>query len=309
MTNDVRQPSWKLYPVDWMVVGYSLLMVAIIAILGRPLTEYADELVFYAAMATLAWLIVRYVDETTSRWHAFLRLLYPALMITFFYRATGGQIFLLFDRFFDYQVVAWEQSLLGTEPTLFIDRHLLNTWSTEILSFCYFCYYLIFPGFLIALFLRREHRIIREFLAAACLTFFVSYILFWLYPVEGPRWHLADQYLHTIEGPVFRPLVGFVIDNAAVRGGAVPSSHTGVALVVMLFCFRYYRRMGWLLLPILVGLAAGTVWGRFHYLSDVIVGAAIGALSVWLIWRYSRHRVERVPVPDTRKMLRMQDVS
>ena len=309
MTDNHRQPSWKLYPVDWMVIGYSLLMVVIIALLGRPLTHYADEIVFYAAMATLALLIVRYVDETNGRWHAFLRLLYPAMMITFFYRATGGQIFLLFDRFFDYQVVAWEQSLLGMEPTLFIDKYLLNTWSTEILSFCYFCYYLMFPCFLIALFLRREHRIIREFLAAAGLTFFVSYLLFWLYPVEGPRWHFADQYLHGIEGPVFRPLVEFVINNAAVRGGAIPSSHTGVALIVMLFCFRYYRRVGWLLLPVVVGLAAGTVWGRFHYLSDVILGAAIGALAVWLIWRYSPRQVERVSLSDPQKILRTQDVS
>jgi len=309
MTSMHKQTSWKLHLVDRMVIGYSLLMVVIIAILGRPLTHYADEMAFYAAMATLALLIVRYVDETSSRWHAFLRLLYPAMMITFFYRATGGQIFLLFDHFFDYQVVAWEKSLLGMEPTLFVDKHLLNTWSTEILSFCYFCYYLMFPGFLIALFLRREHRMIRDFLAAACLTFFVSYLLFWLYPVEGPRWHFAGQYLNEIEGPVFRPLVEFVINNAAVRGGAIPSSHTGVALIVMLFCFRYFRRVGWLLLPIVIGLAAGTVWGRFHYLSDVIVGAAIGAMAVWLIWRYSPHKIGRIPVVDPHKMLKTQDVS
>ncbi|MCX6834007.1 MAG: phosphatase PAP2 family protein [candidate division Zixibacteria bacterium] len=309
MIDNLRQPTWRLYPVDWMVVGYSLLMVIIIAILGRPLSGYADEMIFYAAMAILALLIVRYVNETRSRWHAFLRLLYPALMITFFYRATGGQIFLLFDHFFDYQVVAWEQSLLGTEPTLFVDKHLLNTWCTEILSFCYFCYYLMFPGLLIALFRRREHRIIREFLAAACLTFFVSYLLFWLYPVEGPRWHLADQYLNEIKGPVFRQLVEFVINNAAVRGGAIPSSHTGVALIVMLFCFRYYRRVGWMLLPVVIGLAAGTVWGRFHYLSDVIVGAAIGAGAVWFIWHHSPLQIERIPVSDSPKIPRTQDVS
>jgi len=309
MTDNFRQPSWRLYPVDWMVMGYSVLMVVSLVILGRPLSGYADEIVFYTAMATLALLIVRYVDETSSRWHAFLRLLYPALMITFFYRATGGQIFLVFDHFFDYQVVAWEQSLLGTEPTLFIDKHLLNTWCTEVLSFCYFCYYLMFPGFLIALFRRREHRIIREFLAAACLTFFVSYVLFWLYPVEGPRWYFAGQYLNEIKSPVFRQLVEFVIDNAAVRGGAIPSSHTGVALIVMLFCFRYYRRVGWLLMPIVVGLAAGTVWGRFHYLSDVIVGAAIGAGAVWFIWRHSPHQIERISESAPHKILRTQDVS
>jgi membrane-associated phospholipid phosphatase len=260
-------------------------------------------------MAILTWLIVRYVDETAGRWQAFLRLLYPALMMTFFYRATGGQMFLLFDRFFDYQVVAWEQSVLGAEPTLFIDTHLLNGLATEILSLCYFSYYLMFPVFLIALFVRREHRIIREFLAVACLAFFASYMLFWLYPAEGPRWHLAGQYLNQVDGLVFRPMVEFVIDKAAVHGGAMPSSHTAVALVVMLFCFRYYRRWGWVLLPVVVGLAAGAIWGRFHYLSDVIVGALIGAVAFRLVCPYSCSRIEQSPISNPQEVLRTQDVS
>ncbi len=289
--------------------GRRLLMVVVIATLGRPLQDYLGEIIFYAAMGILTLLIVRYVDETSGRWQAFFRLLYPALMMTFFYRATGGQMFLVFDRFFDYQVVAWEQSLLGTEPTLFIDAHLLNGLTTEIVSLCYFSYYLMFPAFLIALFLRREHKILSEFLAAASLTFFVSYLLFWLYPAEGPRWYLANQYLNQIDGLVFRPMVEFVIDNAAVHGGAMPSSHTGVALVIMLFCFRYYRRAGWWLLPMVIGLAVGAVWGRFHYLSDVIVGALIGAAAFRLVCRCSSRPVEQSPVSNPHEVLRTQDVS
>ena len=309
MTDEFRPFSRKLYPVDWLVIGYSLLMVIVIAFLGRPLAHYAGGIAFYITMAILTLLIVRFVDETRSRWHAFVRLLYPAMMFFFFYRATGDQMFLLFDRFFDSQVVTWEESLLGLEPTLFIDRFLPNTWLTEILSLCYFCYYLILPGLLIPLFLRRDDRGIREFLAAASLTFFVSYLIFWLYPAEGPRWFLETRYANDVEGPVFRPLVEFVMDNAAVRGGAMPSSHTGVALVALLFCFRCYRRAGWLLLPIVIGLAAGTVWGRYHYLSDVIVGASIGAFAFWVMVRSGSHKKVPAPVGEPQMLLRTQDVS
>jgi membrane-associated phospholipid phosphatase len=215
----------------------------------------------------------------------------------------------LFDRFLDHQIVSWEISLLGAEPTLFVDRHLTSVATTEILSLCYFTYYLMLPIFLIFLFLKREDGIIREFLAATCLTFFVSYLLFWLYPAEGPRWHLADQYLNPVAGPVFRPMVDFVIDNAAVHGGAMPSSHTGVALVVMLFCFRCYRRAGWLLLPVVAGLAAGAVWGRFHYLSDVVVGAVIGAAAFGVIRRGHTPTAGPARVTTTSEVLRTQDVS
>jgi len=301
--------SVRFHPVDRLVLGYCLLMAVLLLLLGRPLAAYADELLFYLVAALVSALIIRYVDESRSRGHAFLRLLYPALLFTFFYRTTGGQMSLLFDTFFDRQVVLFERAVFGVNPTLYMDQHLLNVWITEILSFCYFCYYLILPGFLIPVFWRGDYRIVRGYLSAACLTFFVSYLLFWLYPVEGPRWFFAAEYVNQVEGPLFRKLVAFVIDNAAVRGGAMPSSHTGVALVTLIFCFRYYRPVAWWLLPIVVGLALGTVWGRFHYVSDVVVGAAIGAVAVWTVWKYLDHGATAAHTSAVSETLRTQDVS
>lgn len=278
----------KLYPIDYLVIGYCLFMSAVLILLGRPLFAYTGQIVFYLAMAILAGSIIRYTDPNDSTLQRAFRVLYPAVMATFFYRMTGGQMFLLFDQFFDWQVVAFEKGLLGVNPTLWIDRRLPNLGLTELLSACYFSYYLLLPGFMIPVFVRGDLGVLREYFAAASITFFVSYSLFWLYPVEGPRWHFSGVYSHSVDGIFFRPIVELVINNAAVHGGAMPSSHTGVALVTLIFCFKYYRRWGWILLPIVAGLAAGTVWGRFHYLSDVIAGAAIGIFAVWLVWKYMK---------------------
>jgi len=308
MNNGRVKTSRVVYPIDRIILGYCLLMTTLLLLLGQPTGEYLDEIVFYIGMAVLVTVIVRYCDESAGGWRALLRLLYPPLMFTLFYRATGGQMFLVFDRFFDAELVSLERSLFGNNPTIYIDRELLNVWVTELLSFCYFCYYLMIPGFLAPTFLRREYRIIRQYLAAASLTFFSSYLLFWMYPIEGPRWFFADQYINNVEGPVFRQLVELVIDNAAVRGGAMPSSHTGVALVTLIFCFRYFRKAGWLLLPIVTGLGIGTVWGRYHYASDVLVGALLGAAAVWLVWRYS-DRTEAIESADQTVELRTDHVS
>ncbi len=287
MNSSQVKTAYPLYLVDRLVLGYCLLMTAALLLLGRPGGDHLDELVFYVGMAILAGVVIRLCDEASGGWSGFFRLMYPAIIITFFYRMTEGQMLLLFDHFFDAELVAWEYSVLGYNPTIYIDQNLLNVWVTEILSLCYFCYYPMLPTFLAFVFIRREIGIIRQYLAASALTFFVSYLLFWLYPVEGPRWFFAEEYVNSIDGPVFRQLVEMVIDNAAVRGGAMPSSHTGVALVTLMFCFRHYRKVAWFLLPIVTGLAMGTVWGRFHYASDVIVGIALGAASVWLVWAYN----------------------
>ena len=240
----------NLYLFEWVVIVYAILMCLLLILFGRPFSEYVGEFLFYLGVSLLALVVAFTIDDQKETWQAIIRLGYLVVLFTFFYRTTGGLMSLFFDRFFDADLVQLEASLLGGHPTLYIDQHMLNTWVTELVSFCYFCYYLMIPGFFIPVLLRRDYAVIKQALAAVSLTYFISYFLFSVYPVEGPRWHFAAQYMHKIEGPIFRPMVEFVINHGAVRGGAMPSSHTGVALIILMYCFRHYRRFAWPLLPI-----------------------------------------------------------
>lgn len=278
--------EFRIYAFDKVVIGYCFLMVLLLLWFGRPIQQYFDEIVFYASMAAIAALIARFMPPKGEGFPTAIRMLYPGVMFLFFYRETGGTMFLLLDQFYDWQLTSFEKSVFGVYPTLYIDRHLLNVWLNEIFSFCYFAYYFMIPVFLLAAFIKKHYDVIRGYLLAACVAFFWSYILFFLYPIEGPRWHFASEYLHPIDGPVFRQMTEFVIAKGAVRGGCMPSSHFGVGLVTLMFTFKHYRRAGWLLLPVVIGLAVGTVWGRFHYVSDVVVGGLIGLISVILVWKY-----------------------
>ncbi len=274
----------KFYPFDRLIIGYSTLMLLLVASFGRPLVSYLDELIFYLGVIILVNVIVKRIDERRDRLWALVRLGYPVLLFTLFYEMTGGSIHLFFDNFFDWQLVAFEESVFGINPTLYIDRHLLNTWANEFFSLCYFLYYFMIIAFVVVVFRRRDDEILKSSLTALSLTFLLSFVLFFIYPVEGPRWYFADAYVNAIESPFSRKLVDMVIDNAAVRGGCMPSSHFGVGLVIQLFCFKYYRKAAWMILPIVIGLAIGTVWGRFHYVSDVVAGTLIGlgaTLGVW----------------------------
>jgi len=279
-------PNRQYYPFDKIIIGYCLLMIFLIAIFGRPLKEYADELFIYAICLTLAAVIPLFFDETRGRISAFTRILYAGILFGVFYRTTGGLMFLIFDKFFDFQLVAFEKLIFGIEPTTYIDKNLLSPILNEIFSFCYFCYYLMVPGFLIVTFVKKDYEILKRYLAAAGLTYFVSFLLFIFYPIEGPRWYEAGKYLYTIDGYLFRYLVEIIIAKGAVHGGCMPSSHIAIAIVIMMYCFKHYRKWGWILLPINIGLAIGTFWGRFHYVSDVIVGVIIGFAVYAIVQKY-----------------------
>lgn len=280
----------QFYLFDRFVIGYCGIMIVLLLAIGRPFTEYVDEIISYLLLGGAAYLIATLVDEQRSRGWTFVRLMYPVIMFGLFYRLTGGTMLLVFDRFFDAQLTAFEKSIFGVNLSLYIDRHLLNVVVNEIISFCYFCYYLMIPGFTLYAFLKRDDAILKRMLAATTLTFFVGYFLFFLYPIEGPRWFFAGEYMNSIDGPFFREAVNYVIATGAVRGGCMPSTHTAVALIVLFYTFQLSRRAGWLLSPIVFGLAVGTVWGRFHYISDTIVGALIAVGALWLLESVLRER-------------------
>ena len=63
----------------------------------------------------------------------------------------------------------------------------------------------------------------------------------------------------------------------------MPSSHVAEALVVMLCAIRWYGRKAYFLVAVVAALALGTIYGRFHYVTDVVIGVVIGATAYWLV--------------------------
>jgi membrane-associated phospholipid phosphatase len=215
----------------------------------------------------------------------FLRHLYAPLLYTLFYSETAVAIHWLFPGFLDSQIVAFEQRLLGVDPNIWIIPYqtpVLNEW----MMLGYFSYYLLVPVLALILFFRRSLIQLGGFLTASTIAFVISYMGFVVYPIEGPRYFLADFFASPLEGWIFVPLVQAIIENGAVHGGCMPSSHVAVAWVALIWAWRTDRRMGKILTPFVLTLFVSTVWGRFHYLTDVIVGWFVGTAALWLAERW-----------------------
>jgi membrane-associated phospholipid phosphatase len=66
--------------------------------------------------------------------------------------------------------------------------------------------------------------------------------------------------------------------------------------VILIFCLKYFRKVSILLIPIIAGLAMGTVYGRYHYVSDLPAGAIVGISMTWLTMKYLDRHMGK---PDT----------
>ncbi len=281
----------RFNPVDKVVLANLAYIALLVSFFGRPLGAYSQVYIGNALVALAVLALVRWAAPGRSRLTDILRAAYPALLFGYFYNQTGSLMHLFYPEFHDGCLTGWEAQVFGANVTVWLDTHFLGhgvitTFVTELLSGCYFGYYLLMPVVVIPLLVLKRYKQLGEILTAASITFAVSFNLFWFYPIEGPRWHFASVYTHDITGPVFRSMVQFIIKNGAVHGGAMPSTHTGVALVFLVYLYRFYRRWFYVALPIVIGIAFGAVYGRFHYISDILVGAAIAAGCIAITIRY-----------------------
>jgi membrane-associated phospholipid phosphatase len=235
---------------------------------------------FYNLLITTVILFIVYSFSHTTSWQKFVRYFYPMILFTFLYEETANLVHVIFPNWFDYQVMALEKQIFGVHPTVWLEK-MVSVPLNEIMSLGYFSYYFLLPILGIAQYWREKYQAYNQFLFSTALAFYISYLGFILYPVEGPRLALSNFHTLELEGPLFTPLAQWVIDVGGIHGGCMPSSHVAVALVVLIFAFRHHKKLFYFLSPFIFTLFIGTVYCRFHYATDVVAGLIVGALAVW----------------------------
>ena len=160
---------------------------------------------------------------------------------------------------------------------------------TELFHFFYASYYAYTP--ILVVYLYANNRLL-EFEAVAMavnLGYAVSYTIFPLVPVWGPRWGLIlEGKLKASEQKLSgywltRAINSIMYDGVAHKGGAFPSAHAATAVVFLLWSWRLWGSAGGVPAGVLViGMCVASLYGRYHYLSDIACGVLLGLGSTWL---------------------------
>lgn len=164
-----------------------------------------------------------------------------------------------------------------------------NRATHELFNAFYFSYYFYTPAVAIYLHLTERLSQMQAMTAAVCLGYLVSYTLFALLPAVGPRWSLCDEGLlssreQELQGFGLTRFINWMMYRGpAHKGGAMPSSHSSTAVIFIIWSFRAWDGPGLVIALFLVlGMWVGSVYGRYHFVTDLLVGALLGLLSVWV---------------------------
>lgn len=225
------------------------------------------------------------------RW---LRLVYPVAATPFLlYPELRFLNRIITDRLFDGTIQGWEQALFGAQLSMTFHELLPDFTLSELLHFGYMSYYVLVPMALVGVFVTRGDAALHRAAFATALTFILSYIVFMLFPVAGPRYDFPPIQGEVAGGAFYR-IVHTILETGSSKGTAFPSSHIAASGVAVLAAGREDRR--WLLALMLpqIALALGTVYGRFHYGVDALAGALL-MVVIWLAAPRLAGRLGRQP--------------
>ncbi|AUH71040.1 PAP2 superfamily [Legionella sainthelensi] len=152
---------------------------------------------------------------------------------------------------------------------------------SEFLHLCYLFFYLFIYGVPLFFYLRQEFVAFYECQFAILFLLFSCYVTHSIIPVCGPRNIFEKIKDRRSQGIIFRATHKLLQDGSAT-GTAFPSGHTGVASVILLTTGYLHTPLFYYILPFGIGLIISTIYGRFHYVIDMVFGF-LYALIAFLI--------------------------
>jgi len=246
-------------------------------VVGR---HYIYFLAYLLVFLTLSGVGIPKLIKTIRHW-------IPIIICTFVFGNLGDTVHRLNPYDKDYLLNKIDTMLfLGVNPSLWLDRHAMYPWLVNILQSMYTSYYLFGPLTAAILFFKRKWWGFRTFMLAWIFASYAGFLGYVAVPALGPRYHLVDQYENHIDGGdtvIFAQGIRRVIDRwESNKRDAFPSLHVTLILIPLLVAFKHVRKLFWIMLPFAAGILLSTVYCRYHYVIDVITGAILAMVALWI---------------------------
>jgi membrane-associated phospholipid phosphatase len=215
------------------------------------------------------------------------RILFPLVLFSPLYTGTGLLSAALPRWAFSDWLEHVEAGLFRGQPSMYLAQLFSSLALSESLHAAYVSYYFLVAALPLTLVIQRREQETAQVVFVICLCFSICCLCyiwlpvaspFFLYPLIGPP--LSDGF--------FFRLAHGISNQGGVLGGAFPSSHAAMTMVNLLLAYRLERRLFWWTLAPSTLLLIATVYCRYHYALDTIVGAVLAILLVWVARRWFR---------------------
>lgn len=267
--------------VDWLTVLYLASIALIILVFHDRVAGWGLFVLFHVVGMAILLVVIRIGKDRRAPALRWLRYWYPAVLLFPLFDELSYLIHWVHPKDFDTTLALLDRRLFGVDPVSWLQQF-ARPWLTEGLQLAYTSFYLLPLVLLFALYISMRFGDFRKAQFGMLLCFYLSYLGYFVVPALGPR--LGSE--GVVDAPRGLFLSGAIqsmlnhLERAGAMRDAFPSGHTAVALVVQWYAFRYFRRRGFWLLPLIVALLFSTVYLAYHYAVDVLAGAVLAAFCI-----------------------------
>jgi len=198
---------------------------------------------------------------------------------------------------FAYQEMGWfapqSHSYHLEQQWILVDRLVLRGWRLHdavemlgpvlpaILEISYTLVYPIAPFALAMLYTYGARKRIDRFLVIFLLCVLLAYGQFPFWPSEPPRTVFPGEDFPSAQS-VFRSFNWLMLGGYGIHTSVFPSAHVSGAFsaaFAMMHVLRERQWVGRFLLVMAILIATATIYGRYHYVVDVLAGLAVSVVA------------------------------
>jgi PAP2 superfamily protein len=295
------------YPEEIIAFTFSLAIIIaqLVLILNPPeagkLESTSLVLPLVAFGYFLSFVISTSKGDASKKWVVFMR---SYLHIPFY-----GIIFLSFQKIVHIiNPYDWDSFLLKADLTIFradvtvLLEKLNSRFLTEILTLCYFSYYILPTVSAVVFFTMKNSESsvlrLRKFILAIVIGWYFAFVFYLILPATGPDFAFPEHYHTQLVGltslsDAYLKSVSSYISESNVRN-TFPSMHFAILLMINYFAYKWKRKYFlFCTLPLGIGLGIATLYLRQHYLIDLGVAIPVAFGCIYLSRRLLNEAYKR----------------
>jgi membrane-associated phospholipid phosphatase len=278
---------------EWVTMAYLGWTLALVAVCHRNIQNAARYFAIHSVIVVAIVLVAWMAASSRSSALRFARHWYPLPLYVFFFEELRGLVHAIFPGWFDRWLIQFDYNFAGAHPAVWLAR-VATPELNDFMQFSYMTYFLYLVILPAILYVKKQRAEFWTVMTSTAIAHYSVYAIAILFPIESPYFALASLNLAPLTGGAFTRAIDFIERFGRVHGAAFPSAHVAGSMVAMLAARRFKPWLFWVCLPFFASMCVATVYGRYHYMADVLAGIALGAIG-WAAGQWIMERKGAVP--------------
>jgi membrane-associated phospholipid phosphatase len=260
---------------DIIVIAYQLFIIIVVLLCMRRIPSPSIFIFCHGMLIVLVFWFSKIKE--TPQW-SIIKNFYPVFIILANFIELHYLVHVVNPNDIDKALIKIDHMLFGCHPTVWLERYRSEV-ITEYLQIIYASFYFIPIVLSIILYCNKKTEAFRFFIYTIVLGFYLSYIGYFLFPAVGPRFTLDHYHQGFLQGLWTTDTIKCIINCVEnIQRDCFPSGHTAIAILTLIYAFKFSKSYFWILSVVVPSLIISTVYLRYHYVIDIIAGIILAGI-------------------------------